>query len=241
MITKKIWKNYICYDSYNYENNKNLRSFVENLEYEVIFSKIEENIVLVLGWDGSLLRAVKKFYKRDLIFLWLNFWTTWFLLNDRKNLKNLLKYKIVKYPLLEVFYENDGKKYSWVCFNEVNVTVWDGKVLDLKVLVWREKYLFRWDWVLVSTPAGSTWYNRSLFWPILEHGRDEFILTPKAEINLQKSVIFKNTKKVIIKNIHRLNPIEVYVDSNKLWKNIKNKKVEILVKKSHREVRMIKM
>ncbi len=239
MITKKILNNYLCYDSYNYEKSKDLKDFIDNFWYKKVFENIAEDIVLVLGWDGTLLKAIKKFHKKNLVFLWINFWTIWFLLNKTEKLDNISKYKIQKYPLLEVYFELDSKTYKWVCFNEVNITVWDGKVLDLEVLVWKDKYLLRGDWVLVSTPAGSTGYNRSLFWPILAHSEKSFILTPKADMSLQKSVIFENTKKVIVKNLHRLNPIEIYLDWNKLGKNIKNKKVEILVKKSLVEVKMI--
>ncbi len=238
MITKKVGDNYICYDEYLYENKKILRNFIKN-DCKKIFEEIWKNIILVLGWDWTLLRTIKKYHKKNMVFLAINFWTRWVLMNNKEKFKNLLNYKIHKYPLLEVSYEIENKKYCWVCFNEVNITVWDGKVLDLEVFLEEEKYFLRWDWVIISTPAGSTWYNKSLFWPILNHQENKFIMTPKADIDLQKSVIFDNGKKVLVQNINRLNPIEIYIDWNKLGKNIRNKKVKIKIKKSNIGVRLM--
>ncbi len=238
MITKKIKKNYICINKSIFEKNNKIEKFLEkNLEkFEKI---IKEPFILVLWWDGTMLKAIRKNYKKNIAFFWINFWNTWFLLNKKENIKNISDYKIIKYPLLEVNYKIKDKFFSSVCFNEVNITVSDWKVLELDLNIWEKKVNLKWDWVLIATPAGSTAYNKSLYWPIVPHNKKVFIMTPKAEISHKKPIIFKNDEKILIKNINRLNSFKIYLDWNILWKKIINTPIKINVFKSKTKVKLI--
>ncbi len=238
MIIKKVKNNYICINKHIYNKSDKIKIFLDKY-LDFIFEKISEPIILVLWWDWTMLRAIRKYYKKNIAFLWINFGNIGFLLNEKKHIKNLSKYKIIKYPLLEVNYKLDNKIFSWICFNEVNINVSDWKVLNLKVNIWKEELKLRWDWVLVVTPAWSTAYNKSLYWPILEHSIESFIITPKAEINHKKPIIFKNNKKVKIKTFNRFNPFKIFLDSNILWKKITKEEVEINIFKSKYKVSFI--
>jgi len=60
----------------------------------------------------------------------------------------------------------------------------------------------KWDWIIISTPAWSTWSNFSNHWPILPHNSNSLVMTYlwAYEPKRHPSSIIQNTNKIILKN-----------------------------------------
>jgi NAD kinase len=129
----------------------------------------DPNCILVIGGDGTMLHAIRNYWRQRLPFLGINAGHLGFLLNDPKEVlsinfppKDLIFRQM---PLLYVETENDaGIKQSELAFNDTWVeratsqTAWlevtlNGQVKLPKLIA---------DGVLVATAAGSTAYARAM-------------------------------------------------------------------------------
>lgn len=125
----------------------------------------DPEVVVVLGGDGTMLRAIRKHWRDRLPFYGLNTGHIGFLLNDQQTRfweRDLTLYQL---PLLYVRAEGlDGQVKTDLAFNEVWVergtgqTAWVRLKVDGRVRI--EKIVC--DGVLVSTAAGSTSYARAM-------------------------------------------------------------------------------
>ncbi len=122
--------------------------------------------ILVIGGDGTMLRAIRAHWRDGLPFFGLNTGHLGFLLNtptdDRAWQRDLRKYRL---PLLDVeTVDPDGERRREVAFNdcwverETGQTAWievsvNGTVRMAKVVA---------DGMLISTAAGSTSYARAM-------------------------------------------------------------------------------
>ena len=79
-------KSIICYDDYNIDKNQNLNDFLNSDLLKELINNFKEKIIVVLGWDGTMLRAIKENYDKNMPFLWINFWHKWFLLNSKDSI-----------------------------------------------------------------------------------------------------------------------------------------------------------
>lgn len=241
MKTIKLHNQTVCYDSYNFESNKKLKSFLESKKIKQILEWIKQDIIMILGWDGTMLRAIRKHYKKQKAFLPINFWTKWFLLNDIDYISKKSEYISREYPLINTKVKTSNKKYKNIAFNEVVIKETDCKMIELNISVNNNQFLnLQWDWILISSPAWSTWYNSSLHWPILPHKSNSFVLTPKAawKPKRQAPTVLENNKKININNSWRLNPIWIYVDWLELYKS-DNEVINIEISKSKYKVELL--
>ena len=155
--------------------------------------------VLVLGGDGSFLRAARQYYKYHLPFLGLNLGRVGYLTEcDMNNAYEMIdmvlnkQYKIKEMALLDVqiISEQGFKKY--VGFNEV--LIHRGaylKMMKLNVKV-KDRFLdaFYADGVIVSTTMGSSAYNLSAGGPfILDNAKCFAITTICSQSGLVPPVI----------------------------------------------------
>lgn len=230
---KKYW-HIICFNSHKYKNFDEIKLFLEWEIFKDICNNLEEKTIIVLGWDGTMLKAIKQNYKLQLPFLWINYWNKWFLLNDKNYIKISSKYKKIKYPIIEVKSLIKWEEFNDIFVNEINVNAWWWKMIELDISISSNKHInIKWDWIVISTPIWSTWYNSSLKWPILPHNLEVLVITPKAPWLpiWQNPIILDNNIEIDIKNSWRNNILEVYCDWRKLvssWENW----IEINVKKS---------
>lgn len=63
----------VYYDKYSFERNAGLREFIENTFIDALLESIKEQCILVLGGDGTMLRAIREHSKKDIPFLGINF------------------------------------------------------------------------------------------------------------------------------------------------------------------------
>lgn len=147
------------------------RRLAENLRrYE---SKDPEMIV-VLGGDGTMLRAIRQLWRERLPFYGMNTGTVGFLLNDQQLYddsehafwdRDLRLYQL---PLLWAEAETvEGKTASGYAFNEVWIERATGQTAWLNLRVNRQERIPKvvCDGMLLSTAAGSTAYARAMGGP----------------------------------------------------------------------------
>ena len=87
-----------------------------------LISKTEERAIVVLGGDGTMLRAVKNFHSENAPFLGVNFGTKGFLLSDPSVLdRENAKFRAFEYPLLDVRFESEVRSSEGIAFNEAQI------------------------------------------------------------------------------------------------------------------------
>ena len=129
----------------------------------------DPNCVLVIGGDGSMLRAIRKYWRRRLPFLGLNAGHLGFLLNDSQPVfeHGLEQEELIlrQMPLLyvETRLPNDTWKQDYA-FNEAWIERATGQTAWLQVKVGHQIRLPKLvcDGLLLATAAGSTAYARSM-------------------------------------------------------------------------------
>jgi NAD kinase len=147
---------------YHDSDNPDSRRLVRDLP---AFESDQPEMIVVLGGDGTMLRAIRQHWRERLPFYGLNTGHLGFLLNDRQTRfweRDLTLYQL---PLLHAEAETlDGETRTGLAFNEVWVervtgqTAWVRLTVNGQVRI--EKVVC--DGVLVSTAAGSTSYARAM-------------------------------------------------------------------------------
>lgn len=168
------------------------------------------NYVISIGGDGTILRAVHKYMSNisNIVFFGINtghlgFYTN-FDISEIDALVNAIndnKFDSDYYTLLEYEY-NGSVNYA---LNEV--TLMSNYVQEIDVFA-DKKMLekFRGTGLCISTPSGSTAYNKSLGGPIVDPKMDAVILTEIASINsnayrtLGASLVVSSERELTLKN-----------------------------------------
>lgn len=168
------------------------------------------DVIVVLGGDGSMLRALHTFINRKAPIYGMNLGTLGFLLNEyepdmlRERIKKARS--IVIHPLIMEALDNKGKVHAEVAFNEVSLLRETHSSAKIRILVNDEPRIEELvcDGVLLSTPVGSTAYNQSAGGPILPLDANVLALTPisafrprrwpGALLNNKSKVSFEITK-----------------------------------------------
>ena len=187
----------------------------------------EAKAILVFGGDGTMLRAIRKFWKRGLPFAGLNFGHVGFLTNESTEqvLSEIIsgQQKTVSVRLLQAdLYGKEWEKLGQeIAFNEFYVektellqTAKIRVTVDLRV---------RFDplicnGILVSTSAGSTAYNASASGEILPIEAEEMVLTGIAPARLHRwrsSILPKDTQ-VLLEAVDAEERPVTFVSDNKI-------------------------
>lgn len=155
-------------------------------------------IVVSIGGDGTMLHAFHTFIDRipDLAFVGvhtghLGFYADW----QADELPELIEYmcgtaeskphtpRIVKYPLLELEVHKKSGTSTHIALNEFTLKGVDGTIviqIDLNDTTFE---MFRGDGICVSTPSGSTAYNKSLGGAMVHPTIDALQIAEIASIN----------------------------------------------------------
>ena len=134
-------------------------------------------------------------------------------------------YDITKLPLIEYTYVINNKKTRGIALNEVTLVSYD-KTMVMEIDV-NSKLLekFRGNGVVVSTPSGSTAYNKSLGGAVVDASLEAFQMTEIAAIN--SKIYHTLSSPLVLSKKHEIklmsegkSTIWITVDSKSL--NIKN-------------------
>ncbi len=144
----------------------------------------EADIIVALGGDGFMLRALHRYMNSGVPIYGMNRGSVGFLLNSysEKALKKRINQAvaIVVHPLAMTAVDTYGKKHSALAINEVSLlrqTRLAAKI-GIKVDDIERMDEMICDGILLSTPAGSTGYNLSAHGPIIPLGAGVLALTP---------------------------------------------------------------
>ncbi|KZE63423.1 NAD(+) kinase [Fictibacillus phosphorivorans] len=169
-----------------------IRAYLE--EFELVYEDKEPEIVITVGGDGTLLHAFHHYVHRidQTAFVGvhtghLGFFADWLPEEVEKLVIHIAKtpFQIVEYPLLEVTVRYidgiDEKRYLAV--NECTVKSVEGSlVMDVEIKGERFE-TFRGDGLCISTPSGSTAYNKALGGAIIHPSLASIQLSEMASIN----------------------------------------------------------
>ncbi|MCC6598523.1 MAG: NAD kinase [Alphaproteobacteria bacterium] len=196
-----------------------LRSHYGSVEPE------EADVIIVIGGDGTMLRALHAFADYQAPLFGLNLGTLGFLLN--RHHKDGLEERIEKskrftiHPLKMTAIDSEGKTHKELAFNEVSllrethnsakirVSVNDAVRIDELVC----------DGVMLSTPVGSTAYNSSAGGPILPLDANILTMTPISAFRPRRwpGALIRNNCKIgfdILKGVER--PVSATADSKEV-------------------------
>lgn len=142
------------------------------------------DILVVLGGDGTMLRALHKYVDVDIPIFGMNLGTFGFLMNEYR--KDQLIERIEQsrsfdvHPLRMTAQDTNGKEHSELAFNEVSLLRETHNAAKLMLFVNDEIRIpmLVCDGVMVSTPLGSTAYNSSAGGPIVPLGGNVLPITP---------------------------------------------------------------
>ena len=225
-------KPHIIYD----KNNLSLK--IKNFLYRKIknYSVLKSNLIIVIGGDGFMLEALKKFNKYKKAFYGINSGNYGFLMNkfsSKNTIRNLSKGRLVTISPIEMTVKNKfNKTKKSIAINEVSIlrqsrqaaslTIFNGRKTIIKKLVS--------DGVLVSTPAGSTAYNLSVHGPILSLDSKKLSISPISPFRPRrwKGKVVGDKTTITIKNLNpKKRPISAVADNYE----VRNAKV-ISIKKN---------
>tara|TARA_Y100000816_G_scaffold290559_1_gene279546 strand:+ start:47 stop:811 length:765 start_codon:yes stop_codon:yes gene_type:complete len=236
----------------NYKSQKIKKILLKKLRN----TKLKPNIILVIGGDGFMLKILKKNIGNLKTFYGINSGNYGFLMNKFSNkniIKNLLKAKMISISPLEMKVINkQGNIKNSIAINEVSVLRQSRQAASLSVYSGKKKIIKNLisDGILVSTPAGSTAYNMSVYGPILSLNSKKLSISPisafrprrwKGKVVSHKSIIqinnlnpkkrpisavadnieIRNAKKIFIRTSKKIKFNLLYDPNRSLQKKIK--------------------
>lgn len=164
-------------------------------EFDLEYSKEEPDLVISVGGDGTFLEAFHRYQHRldKTAFIGvhtghLGFYTDYTPEEVEKLIIEIAKtpFQTIEYPLLEVIIRSktDDKEDRLLALNEAMIKTADGSSVVFDVEIKGEHFeTFRGDGICLSTPSGSTAYNKALGGAILHPSFEAIQLTEMASIN----------------------------------------------------------
>ncbi|HLQ82886.1 MAG TPA: NAD kinase [Pseudogracilibacillus sp.] len=163
-------------------------------EFDLTYDKEEPELVISIGGDGTFLEAFRRYVHRieTTAFIGvhtghLGFYADWTPDEVERLVIEIAKtpFQIVEYPLLEVTIRlNSGEKATRIlALNEATIKTAEGSVV-FDVQIRGEHFeTFRGDGLCISTPSGSTAYNKALGGGIIHPSLEAIQMTEIASIN----------------------------------------------------------
>lgn len=157
-------------------------------EGHIIPEKIPENMdcAIVLGGDGTLIRAARELKNYSISLLGVNMGTLGYLAAvELPNYKEALDYLFTHTPEVEERMMMKGRIFGSkseenVAMNDIVITR-EGNLRIVQFNVYVNGMLlnsYQADGIIVSTPTGSTGYNLSAGGPVVEPTASMFVITP---------------------------------------------------------------
>jgi NAD+ kinase len=204
--------------------------------------------IIVLGGDGTMLRAARTYGQGDLPILGINMGTVGFLSNIEINevdgyLDQFLQgdYTIDTMMMLEVnIYEQGVLASTSYCLNEVVIKARIPNMITLNYRINEQPCVpYKGDGLIFATPAGSTAYSLSAGGPIVDPELEAIIITPVAPYTFsafgQKPAVIAASK-VIRVTPPRFREALISLDGHVTMDFSYNNSIEI--KKAHRGLKL---
>ncbi|MEC0333479.1 NAD kinase [Paenibacillus macerans] len=162
------------------------------------FDAKSPDIVVSIGGDGTMLHAFHTFINQipSIAFVGvhtghLGFYADW-KADEIPELVSMMgghagsgfpKPRMVRYPLIELEIQKKSGTSSYICLNEFTLKGVDGTVVAQVDINDQMFEMFRGDGICVSTPCGSTAYNKSLGGAMIHPSIEALQITEIASIN----------------------------------------------------------
>ncbi len=193
----------------------------------------EADTIIVLGGDGTMLRALHTFADYQAPLYGMNLGTLGFLLNKdnkddlKERIENAKRYTIR--PLIMEATDKSGKKFKELAFNEVSLLRETHNSAKIRISVNGEVRIQELvcDGVLVSTSVGSTAYNSSAGGPILPLEANILAMTPISAFRPRRwpGALLRNNAKITFEVLHAIErPVSATADSKEA-RDVKEVKV----------------
>ncbi|SDB82843.1 NAD kinase [Shouchella lonarensis] len=173
-----------------------LQQVIENrlCQAELIKDTRSPDMVITVGGDGTFLQAFHDYNDRldQTAFVGihtghLGFYADWSPSEVDALLTHIIKtpYQVIAYPLLEVVirYANNREPARYLAVNECTVKSMEGSLVCHVEIKGETFETFRGDGLCMSTPSGSTAYNKALGGAILHPSLASIQLSEMASIN----------------------------------------------------------
>ena len=198
----------------------NIKNFIEKKFKTTSPSKCD--LIIVIGGDGFMLSSLKSYNKYKKPFYGINAGSYGFLMNKfstKNTIKNLSRARLVTISPLEMSVKNKfNKTKKSIAINEVSILRQSRQTASLEISNGSQKIIKKLvsDGILVSTPAGSTAYNMSVYGPILNLDSRKLSIRPISAFRPRrwKGRVVSDNSKIIIKNLNIQNrPISAVADN----------------------------
>jgi NAD+ kinase len=182
----------------------------------------QNNLIIVIGGDGFMLETLKKNKNLKKNFYGINSGNYGFLMNkfSSKNIiKNLSRPNMISISPLEMIIKtNNNQTKKFLAINEVSVLRQSRQAASLSIKHGSKQIIKNLvaDGVLVSTPAGSTAYNLSVYGPILSLNSKKLSIAPISPFRPRRwrGKIVSDKMKIIITNLNPAKrPISAVADN----------------------------
>ena len=182
----------------------------------------QDDLVIVIGGDGFMLKTLKKYKNSKKKFYGINSGNYGFLMNkySSKNIiKNLINANMISISPLEMIVKNkNNQSKKSLAINEVSVLRQSRQAASLSIKHGSKEIIKNLvaDGVLVSTPAGSTAYNLSVHGPILSLNSKKLSIAPISPFRPRrwKGKIVGDKLKITITNLNPTKrPISAVADN----------------------------
>ncbi|UJW58636.1 NAD kinase [Salipaludibacillus agaradhaerens] len=193
------------------EKVQKLRELGKKHGFTLAESPDKANIIASIGGDGTFLQAIRKTgFREDCLYIGINddklgFYTD-FNLNDLEKIELGMQaenIEVLRYPTLQVTVD-DLQEFQ--CLNELSIRSNIIKTFAIDVFIdGIHLETFRGDGMIVSTPTGSTAYNKSLKGAVVDPKLNAMQLTEIASLNnnqyrtLGSPLILNNDRELILK------------------------------------------
>ncbi|KIL36116.1 inorganic polyphosphate kinase [Cohnella kolymensis] len=151
------------------------------------------DVVISIGGDGTLLQAFHRFKHRveEVSFIGihtghLGFYADWKKdeIADLLELMKTTEPRKIQYPLLRVEIQTHSSSAVYIALNEFSLKSEDGSTFVAGIHINDEPFeTFRGDGIVISTPSGSTGYNKSLGGAVIHPSLEALQITEMASIN----------------------------------------------------------
>ena len=224
-----------------FDNTKLSKKIKNFLEYKINCVSLSKcNLIIVVGGDGFMLASLKKYNKHKKPFYGINAGSYGFLMNKfslKNTIKNLSKARLVSISPIEMTVKNKLNKIKKsIAINEVSILRQSRQTASLEISNGSQKIIKKLvsDGILISTPAGSTAYNMSVYGPILNLDSKKLSIRPISAFRPRrwKGRIVGDKSNIKIKNLNpKKRPISAVADNfevrNAIYISIKiNKKIK---------------
>ncbi|QHS21700.1 NAD kinase [Virgibacillus sp. MSP4-1] len=169
-----------------------IKNYLE--EFNLEYNEQEPDLVISVGGDGTLLEAFHSYNHRlkQTAFIGihtghLGFYADWLPKELEKLIIEIARtpFQVVEYPILDIKIhpKNGESEDHYLALNEGSVKTSEGSVV-LDVEIKGEHFeTFRGDGLCISTPSGSTAYNKALGGAIIHPSLEAIQITEMASIN----------------------------------------------------------